>query len=414
MENLLNLFLDKLDYKSLSFAKFIEYDFESSDNYFGHNKNTKYFIPFFKENLNNQKFKKFTFNIDFNDVFIILGLTPPECLYYGYTPYLFAKNDETKVFASINDTINNNVISKFIQEQNISYDTCYNIPFVFLLSKNSTLLRYVYSTIFDILRLNNILLLTIPIPDKFDQNDYFLYILRVTKLYVDSDFSENTKNIMIKMNFDIVKNLNDPYCYYNLNDPIYKNENCSNGFYQKNRNDKINEFDNYTLLKKFNIYTNSLLDMSIKKYNRNVLINNIDINPFGYYKDNKYIVIDTGFSCIDNDLNCLGDNRDSLYRTTEIIDIKNVLEILIICVNHNKTNKSLFCNINVYNSENNQSIYNLDVEDKIDDFYEVSIDVSKIKVKVESIIIAERLYLQGDISPSFQTTIPFRCYTISK
>lgn len=414
MENL--KYIQNLPFlNKLTLGKYVTFDFTDSP-FFGSNKNTHYLIGVLEDTVNLSGSDKFTFNMTDQDVFISTGTTPPPCLYYGYTPYLFKRNGNV-VFSSINDTINMNIV-EFLN--NIKYQS----PFLFIMSKNPFLLDHTYDNVVKNPNFSNYAVYKVPIPDVFLPDDKFLAMLRVASInQIYIDFLQNTNNFFMKLTFDpIIKDTTNHYCFYQPDDVVVLNKNCKNGFYQKQRETTINENIDAKLVKGFQVYTDTILKSiyqqrfvySISKNSKSYDFIEIDTHPYGFVnEDGQYVIIDTGYSCIDNNVNCLGDNRDTIYRVTDPILTENIDFIVITAVNHVHTKKAVYNNINVYNAENDEPVYNVDVVEDDISYYYIVLKNDLFK-KAKNIVIAERVYLQDYISPSLDTTIPYKVFIYLK
>eukprot|EP00483_Globobulimina_turgida_P012986 UN13010 len=62
---------------------------------------------------------------------------------------------------------------------------------------------------------------------------------------------------------------------------------------------------------------------------------------------------DYGFSCIENNKNCAGDNRDAQYWRSDYIKLKNNSFYMIIGIIHRNIEQTVYSNIVIYENRNN-------------------------------------------------------------
>lgn len=435
--------------RSYSFGKFINYPFGQSDlPYFAPNKNTNYLVGVLAENLGKEGPEQFLYRIADDELYIISGLTPPECLYYGYIQYLFRRGDKL-LFSSVNDTLNQNIVEYIANRK-------YRVPSLILISKNPKVMDIAYNFFMTQNLIPFPLIYRIALPtDKFIPEDIFITILRVASI---APGNENYINIppiaFMKLKFNVTQvDPTNKYCFYQPGQPIVNDPTCKNGFYQRQRDSNINEYSLTGLQRGFNVFTQAVLrsinlqknlytskgckkckydscKCKKRKPNGPIIIvpppiveppdpsppqyTEIITQPWGFVKDNNYIVIDTGYNCIENNINCIGDNRDTIYRVSDVIFTDNIDFVVITAINHILTGKGLYCNINVYDNETEESLYNLDVTDTKQLYYYIILKKDVFKLSngniSKEIIVAERVYLQRFISPSYETTIPYRIF----
>lgn len=430
--------------QSFSLGKFINYPFGQSDlPYFAPNKNTNYIVGVLEENIGKEGPEQFFYKMGNDELYIIGGLTPPECLYYGYIQYLFRRGEQL-LFSSASDTLNSNIVEYFTNKK-------FRVPIIVLISKNPRIMDIAYDFLVNQKIFPIPLVYKIPLPaDKFQPDDTFVTILRVASLSAGNDaFLEDTKIGFGKLKF--TPRANDPtnkYCFYAVGQPIVDNPTCKNGFFQKPRDSNINEYTIQGLLDGFNLYTQTVLNnineqknlyMSKGHYCKKHKHRECDCNkkrkpngpiiipptippgfleiitqPWGFLKNNQYFVIDTGYNCIDNGVNCIGDNRDTTYLVSDVIFTDDIDYIVITGINHIVTGKALYNNINIYDNETQESLYNLDILTPDTLYYYIILTKDALKMSngeiSKQVVITERVYLQRFISPSYETTIPYKIF----
>lgn len=431
--------------KSISVGKFIFYPFgDPGLPFFAPNKNTDYLVGITEENLGKTGPEQLFYKMADDEIYIVAGLTPPECLYYGFIQYLFKREDQI-LFASACDTLNNSIVNYFTNRT-------YKVPILIMISKNPRILN----TLYDFLSEQEI----IPVPyiykvalpsEKFKPDDIFVSLFRIANLADGNDsFQEDTKLEFLKVKIN--QRVNDPtnkYCFYAVGEPIVDNPTCKNGFFQKPRDSNIDEYSIQGLLSGFNIYTQTVLNnineqknlytskgnsckknkcrgcdcCKKRKPNGPIIIIpptippgfvEITSRPWGFFKDGIYNIIDTGYNCIDNNVDCVGDNRDTTYRISDVIFTDNIDYIVITGINHVMTGKSLYTNINVYDDETQEALFNLDITTPDTLYYYIILTKDALKKSdgkiSKKVFTAERAYLQRFISPSYETTIPYKIF----
>jgi hypothetical protein len=175
-----------------------------------------------------------------------------------------------------------------------------------------------------------------------------------------------------------------------------KSKNCVTGFYLKKRDTNINERDQPNLLADFNRYiANTKKDMKFQS---------VPVKEFSVSLDNPLVPIDTGYTCIDYGYDCFYDNRDTVYTVSLPIEsIRAPKGIYVFGVNHFKTKKALYTNVNLYDYSNFNPFYDYLVSTN-ENFYHLFIPYEQYQ-NYQKIMIAERAYLQSSISSSFDTLI---------
>jgi len=103
----------------------------------------------------------------------------------------------------------------------------------------------------------------------------------------------------------------------------------------------------------------------------------------------------------------LFDTRDTVYSLSSVIETQNVLNILVFGIDHTKTGKAVYVNINVYDFETLEPFFDLLIKlDENQTYYYINLNEYQVNYKQYSkIVIAERAYLQTDISADFSTLI---------
>jgi len=382
---------------------------------FGINEATIYGYPLFRlsdntipkklleENIERGVVPRIVFTLRMNEAIIIIGKTPPKCVYWGYTPYLnnkatYNSNNQSltigkAVNGSLNDTLNMNKFKKIFNVEN---------PFkqniMIIIGKNKKLNEELYNSNFlNKFNLKNIYKFIFHIPsDKVSDTDLLSVLSRVT--YIDKserdNYFENTQTYTFKVKSNVVL-MNQNYIYRNPSDTLYE----LNNFTLQSRDDNINE---HSLTIK-GVLLKDILSKRIRELN---LENKKPIlfKEFSVTIDDPKIRIDTGYDCINNSYNCLFDNRDTIYTISNKINTSEAKKgIVMFGINHKFTDKALYTNINIYEKEKFSPIYAKLIETEYP-IYQLNIS-PELYNGYKEIYLTERAYLQSTISPSFETII---------
>lgn len=382
---------------------------------FGINEATIYGYPLFRlsdntipeelleENIERGVVPRIVFTLTMNEAIIIIGKTPPKCVYWGYTPYLnnkatYNSNNQSltigkAVNGSLNDTLNMNRFKKIFNVEN---------PFkqniMIIIGKNKKLNEELYNSNFlNKFNLKNIYKYIFHIPsDKVSDTDLLSVLSRVT--YIDKserdNYFENTQTYTYKVKSNVVL-MNQNYIYRNPSDTLYD----LNNFTLQSRDDNINEHSltiRGVLLK--DILSNRIRELNLE--NKKPIL----FKEFSVTIDDPKIRIDTGYDCINNNYNCLFDNRDTIYTISNKINTSEAKKgIVMFGINHKFTDKALYTNINIYEKEKFSPIYAKLIETEYP-IYQLNIS-PELYNGYKEIYLTERAYLQSTISPSFETII---------
>lgn len=408
-------------------------------NCFGINDATIYGFPI----LLNGKFKSTRdkadltpmFRLKKNEAIVLIGNTPPPCLYWGFTPYLHKRkyeNEEsfTTVNASLADTMNH---VKFQQMFGLSKP--FHQPFMMIVGQNPRVNAHLYKKetypqlekfkIKDLKKHNRFVM---PLPsDQMMDDDYITILSRVT--YINPQYLESYKKNPSILCFKVTVNI-DPIFLgsgYTLEKSLRTPNSNSlrpdpDSYFLLNRDDNIDE-------KNININNDTTIQTVMKLYNDIATRKNltpVSVNLFSVSLDNPQIQIDTGFNCIENRYDCFFDNRDTVYCVSSPIMTQDAPNGIMICgVNHQSTQKAIYTNINIYDGDEFTPIFDLLLSPQKQPvfvkngiivrnnkyFYEIIIPVDFYRTH-EKIFIAERAYLQSVISSSFNTIVYPQIYIL--
>jgi hypothetical protein len=362
------------------------------------------------------------FQLKKNQAIVIIGYTPPPCLYWGFTPYLHKRkyeneSDYTLVNSSLTDTLN---YKKFQDMFNLN--TSFNQPFILIIGHNPTISEAIYKKNsfphFPMKNFDNFHRVILPLPsDMLNDDDYLTVISRVTYINekYEKNYRENPKTFCFQFTVNIDPNfLKNNYVFQN---PIPQPDVLSpdpKTFFQILRDNRIDE-------KNFVVNNKSVSDIvaSYRLLSERKKRIPVEVKIFSVSLDEPRYPIDTGFTCVNNRYDCFFDNRDTVYSVTKPIKTSDAPNgIVVLGVNHKNTGKAIYTNINIYDGNEFTPIFDLllsqdfkpkFVKDNIivsnnKYFYELFIPYDFYRTH-EKIFIAERAYLESVISSSFESIV---------
>jgi len=354
---------------------------------YGQNPNTPYIIADFGQydaNDTSEEAVLGAFSMNNNQAVVLFGLSPPESKYWSFIPYLYKdpKCGETELFATISDSF---------KMTDIPSGEIYGREIAIIYSCNPCLIDKLYDRYIN----DGYFVYKNPIPKYPNTAKYFI-LGRVSGFGND----QMREDYLYNTNLELSKYEDDSCVTTNLYDEssILLRKRSIEGSECNNIGPIFNKFKN-TFLKTFTVA------FPLYKYKLDGKVNR-------FRQDINY---DSGFDCIANCTECLGDNRDTVYSVCTIPTRFTVSDVLIMFgVNHNVTGKSLFTQIGVYDTLKQYGINSIDIFDKEKPFYaifisKVPLDINKIQKffpknvatyfyrvppKVQVITVTERAYLQ--------------------
>ena len=391
----------------------------NTDSCFGFNEATIYGVQLFEPVNPDTPLKSAIINLKFNQAIIITGLTPPNCLYWGITAYIYRRKFADGTFsteynASITDTLNQRTfeyaypgVSPFSQK------------FVVVSSRNPDIVNEIINSEDFKRDFADSYLFLLPIPtDAITNNDELIYVSRATYIENSTDLENYVidtrmfSSLLTFRNVDTTYTKGNKYCYvepgYEPTAPecVFRDNNGEIiGFYQKPRVTDINENRDAVLKQNYIQFVANILRPIVGQFT----LTYVPVIAFSksIEEPNQDLIIDTGYNCIEFNYDCLFDTRDTVYSLSSVIETENALDVLIFGVDHTKTGKAVYVNINVYDYFTLTPFFDLLVEIAAgQDYYYISLNDVVPKYKEYSkIVIAERAYLQTDISADFATLI---------
>lgn len=319
------------------------------------------------------------FNFFSRDALIFAGVTPPASKYYGYRSYLFTRRNppntrrkETLLFASLGDTLNNMVINTS------NSSDVFNAFTIVITTGDGVTYNAIRNHIIEKKpNLSNTINLDSLPADYVYFQDYHNRSFNVgdikhgelgseeldTDLDVDVGLNDTTVDrIGMMIRIALPDNETEYLNYIGSNQTIYWLTPADNvtidandnriprepiGVKLRNLSSNVNEYKliNSTV---YNQFTDSVLSYftQTKKYK---LVETLNLTQF-YHKPDSYY----GFNCINNNKDCLGDNRDALYWYISTRDksydlvLNESLYYIVLGMNHQMTNKSTYSNIAFY------------------------------------------------------------------
>ena len=272
-----------------------------------------------------QKFSNnfpWAFKIREDEAIILMGMTPPECVYYSYRTYLLNRyyekeNTRKKLFASLGDTINN---------YNINYgvlnDQVYERPIILISTANKLTDQIIRSVALTV-GIHEFNIFTDIIPVNYvrlglEENCDELFLLHRTALYEDQETKEQFLN-------------NPTYVVLRVT-PVEK---LANNFFKtpelKQRGSGWTESQLLPVMEK-------LEGKIIEKYNN---------YEYDVLNTTKWLI--EGYEAIQNGIDVIGEVRDTLYLKSENFKLGDEEEFLVVFgVNHNLTGKAIYTNFSIY------------------------------------------------------------------
>jgi hypothetical protein len=276
---------------------------------FGQNPDSPYARLIFKSAINSNSADALlgAFRMQTNDVIIVSGTTPPKCEYFGFTGYMYREADGSIPFASLGDTIN-------------QIDLPFDSKFTILMTGSQTLaerLASQYSTD------SFVRILPIPMQDTVTPEDQVMIVMRTAYFDDPSEGEKYLSDVPISAVQASYRLKHDNVLYPRL--PLYERPLLPDerAVYQ-------DEFDQY-------------LSEESSKF---TVLDTFEFRPFLYQYD-----YDSGYTCIDNDLECLGDNRDAAYLVSDTLDLGDNQAFVVIGVNHVATGKAVYTSQSLYDQQ---------------------------------------------------------------
>lgn len=327
--------------------------------------------------------------LETNEVVVIFGKRPPPVMYFGFTPYLYDRiiNIETGerfvYYASLTDTVNNFSIPETADQLAV------------VMTRNQWILDD-QTTIY---QKKGYYVVQLPIPDVLQAGDRISMLTRAT--YFDSDL-EKQKYIIDPGMRAIKITYNNPPPY----DPICINKTVpqDNGCLNFKPRAKVPTED--AARAAFELF----VQRGIARFN---VISTFNFNDYlnGY---------NTGYDCIDRQLDCRADNRDACYKTTDQINLTPTTMIVTFGVDHHQFNKAIYASIDAYNVANEYGFGNF-LAPNTSEFYMITIgynqnDTIVVPTDFTEIVLAERAYVQlpQNIAPDYSSIIPPVAYLVRR
>lgn len=237
-----------------------------------------------------------TFTLNKNQAIVIEGISPPPCRYFGFTLYLFREGSFIP-FASLGDTINN-------------LDIPFNFQFKILVSPSPTITSEIQP---------NGLVLQVP-KCAMHKGDLLMIVMR-TAYFANNNLG---MNYLMEMPIRAVKiQRYPPVSKLYDRKPLYVRATTPDEHIYEN------EFDRY-----------------LAGPLPGTVIQRIPSKPFLY--DYNY---DSGYTCIDDHIECLGDNRDATYLLSEPVFLGPNQALIVKGVNHVNTGKAIYFSQSLYDEQ---------------------------------------------------------------
>jgi len=323
-----------------------------------------------------------------NEALVVYGMSP-NCGYWSFIPYLFRRSPSSPtVFTSLSDGVNN-----YMLPANFHNSTGGQYPFVIIATRN----RVVYDLELEfVLKALPAGQTVIPIffPDVVDDITQVALVGRAT-LFADQKllrkYIDNSGIVAYKVSYTDVPFVPVPVSIsiQNLQPngiklrtlPTYPSEESIAG-----------DFQDY-------------VRATIANY---TIISNIPI--FRFLQDVLGIPYNNGYQCLENDILCHGDNRQSYYSQSDIFNAEAGRRILIVAVNHSAYGRGIYSQVSIYDSDRQYGLSSLSKLPSDPLFYYFIWDIEKNG----NYVLAERSYVQmpAAVGPDANTIIPAFAYIV--
>ena len=288
------------------------------------------------------------------DAVLFIGCTPPKVKYFSFVPYIYQRFypinnnsfvDIETLFASLGDSINNLVInSTDYNNWDISHDSNnnFNSLTTIITTADQQTFNDISSELNKIGLSKTVNLNSIPI-------DYINFVS-----YNETDIDKEYDYLSVLYRAQLPDNKTEYDLFLNRLQTVYyiKNDQCVDlqqprityPPFIRNTTTNYNEYDIY--LKPFNRYKNYLISYFTQNLGYSF---EIEYNFEQVYLGVKHY----GFQCIDNGIDCWGDNRDAQYWTMSsspqwYFFLDNNSIYILIGVNHQNLNITVYSNLAVY------------------------------------------------------------------
>ena len=338
------------------------------------------------------------------DVVVLTGLTPYDCVYWSFAPYLFNSPgvcSGTVVAASLADTISN-----------ITTGWAPSTPFTVLMGMNSGCIAEVKAA----LPGNQAQVATLQFPYMGPQSLY--WFLGRTALFTSQADSE-AYVVDTRISATMVRTKAET-----LDPALTQTE-----FVFKPRNLEIDEAL---------VVPQADFDLGAETYLQTLL----DTLPGGYTAEEVPVFVvppgvdgyDNGATCIDQCANCQVDNRDTIYFGCNIDDLTPGQYLAVYALNHGAYGKAIYSSLSVYEVNGQFGLDSVEVLPSGPDTYQVLVtqttnaptavpagtEVITVKDVVGNVGLAERMYVQPTdpsnpsfgVSADFSTVLPMKVWLL--
>ena len=361
-------------------------------------------------------YTQFGFNITIaraSNAYILPGCTPPNSVYYSVVSYLFGRynpqNNNSRsyetLFASLGASSNMLVFN--------TSDDIYDSSTIFMQTADQVTFNDVYDLFESNNMANEITLSSLPseyvefAPYKYNKNTINEYngtydtLGLLMRIAIPNDIDEYNNYIHQNQTaymltpIDINENDNEPKIPFQ---PETRNT------YNSNNIDEYMEYSNV-----INQYKSDLIQYLTSNYSlrfkRNDTLNISPLIPPGY-----------GFECIDENKDCLGDNRDALYwqKNDKKYEIHNNSYYIIIGVNHANLNQTTYDNVALYignnaiTTEPGPSITNFEYNNSA---YAIPLQTSIPNNYLDNIFVIQTTRIQNCLFQNGTNKLPGFCLT---
>jgi hypothetical protein len=322
-----------------------------------------------------------------NQVVVIRGRSPPRCRYFGFTAYLFARANGTVPFASLGDTLN---------ETDIPFDRDFTLVVAGShIAAQDILARASQPT-------DARFILPIPMADTVLPTDALLIVMRT------AFFRHQASGTAYLRNLPITGTL---VASQKIADGLYARAELTPHPTEPSEEPFQRAFDAHVASEVRRMRNAGLTPVA-----------RLDFHPFL-----ASIHYNSGYDCIDQNAECLGDNRDAAYLVTDPVILGPNQALVVVGVNHTTTGKGIYVSESLYDYDKQfglKAFSDNDLPDG-DQFYTFAFsraEIPRLRVPtyvmppdVQRVNLAERTYVQpgSTVGPSPDSLVKPVAYVVN-
>lgn len=261
-----------------------------------------------------------------DEAFVLIGKTPPQCMYYSYRSYIYNRyyEDEiphrVKIFASLGDTQ-----SRYNMSEGRTVPNPFNRFFMLISAADSNTVTTIKNS---------------ALSAGILENDIYVDVMPIDTLHMGLGdkadfFSFLHRSVLFNDPNDHAQYVNNPPLEFLRITPV---DSVAPAYYP---------FP--TLRQRGNDSTEFHLNSGLEQL-RQEIINNY-IADYDTINLPSYQWIPEGFEAIATRFNARGENRDALYLRTDFFQFYEDDIVVVFGANHAKTNKAVYCNAGIVGAQ---------------------------------------------------------------